>query len=39
MNIKEIEMGEDAENEFYISSELKEDSNEVEELDIEFPCK
>ena len=37
VNIKEIEMGEDAENEFYISSELKEDSNEVEELDIEFP--
>ena len=37
VNIKEIEMGEDAENEFYISSELKEDSNEIEELDIEFP--
>jgi len=37
VNIKEIEMGKDAENEFYISSELKEDRNEIEELDIEFP--
>ena len=37
VTIREIEMGEDADNPFYITSEVKENEEEVNKLDIEFP--
>lgn len=37
VSIKEIDMGEDVDNDFFVSSEIKDDEEEVERLDIEIP--